>query len=227
MTRDENPQVACEVAMVEERLSDSERNHHATVSTSEGSDDEIHAVDDARVVALAGKLMKRMPVENGGLIDQKLWSEEKVKMYHEAEELRSTSFGLQLLYVISTSYHRSSEGGVNGKHGHIHAQKVGIIRSLIQDVRTLEAKLDTVEDEDEKRALEEDIAGKILLACWRGVRSEIEKVLSRVANHVVTDATVGRDGRKQRLKLLRDVGDVFKHATNDGHGESRGCHLRR
>ncbi|KAI6100774.1 hypothetical protein EDD16DRAFT_1653340 [Pisolithus croceorrhizus] len=220
VTRDENPQVACEVAVVE-------CNHHATVSTSEGSDERIQTVEDARVVALAEKLMKRMPAESGWLIDQKLWSEEKVKMYHEAEELRSTSFGLQLLYVISTSYHRSSEGGVNGKHGHTHAQKVGIIRSLIQDVRTLEAKLDTVEDEDEKRALEEDIAGKILLACWRGVRSEIEKVLSRVANHIVTDARVGRDGRKQRLKLLRDVGDVFKHATNDGHGESRGCHLRR
>ncbi|KAI6013244.1 hypothetical protein EDC04DRAFT_719427 [Pisolithus marmoratus] len=84
-----------------------------------------------------------------------------------------------------------------------------------------------VEDEDEKRALEEDIAGKILLACWRGVRAEIERILASVANHIATDATVGRVGRKQRSKLLREVGDVFKHATNDDHGESRGCHLRR
>ncbi|KAI6134391.1 hypothetical protein EV401DRAFT_1354440 [Pisolithus croceorrhizus] len=159
-------------------------------------------------MVLAETLMERMPLDLGGLID-----EEKIKMYHEAEELRSTSFGLKLLYVISTSYHRSSEGGGNGKHGHTHSQKVSNIRSLIQDVRTLEAKLDAVKDEDERRALEEDISGK--------------KVLSRVADYIVTDARVGRDGRKQRLKLLRDVGDVFKHATNDSHGESRDCHLRR
>ncbi|KIK15027.1 hypothetical protein PISMIDRAFT_337501 [Pisolithus microcarpus 441] len=146
--------------------------------------------------------MKRMPVTSGGLIDQKLWDEEKIKVYHEAEELRSTSFGLQLLYVISTSYHRSSEGSVNGP---TRALKISIIRSLIQDVGTLEEKLATVEDEDEKRALEEDIAGKILLACWRGVRSEIEKILSKVANHIITDARVGQDGRKQRFKVSKNA----------------------
>ncbi|KIN93713.1 hypothetical protein M404DRAFT_1008773 [Pisolithus tinctorius Marx 270] len=81
-----------------------------------------------------------------------------------------------------------------------------------------------VENEDEKRALEEDIAGEILPACWRGVRSEIEQILARVANHIVTDARVEWDGQKQRSKLLREVGDVFKHAANDCHGESRGLH---
>ncbi|KAI6107117.1 hypothetical protein EDD16DRAFT_1624088 [Pisolithus croceorrhizus] len=221
-TIDENPHVACGAPEVEESLSGSGCNHHAIVSASGGSDEKIQTAEDARVMVLAETLMERMPLDLGGLID-----EEKIKMYHEAEELRSTSFGLKLLYVISTSYHRSSEGGGNGKHGHTHSQKVSNIRSLIQDVRTLEAKLDAVKDEDERRALEEDISGKILLACWRGVRSEVKKVLSRVADYIVTDARVGRDGRKQRLKLLRDVGDVFKHATNDSHGESRDCHLRR
>lgn len=197
------------------------------MSAPQDSDEKIQEAEITRVVAVAETLMKRMPLDHGGPIDQNLWGEEKIKMYHEAEELKSTSFGLQLLHVISTSYHRSSEGSVNGKHDCIQPQNIGIIRSLIQDVRTLEAKLNTAEDEDEKRALEEDIAGKILLVCWRGVRSEIERILSRVANHIVTDARVVRDDRKQRFKLLREVGDVFKHATNDDCGESRGCHLRR
>ncbi|KAI6013246.1 hypothetical protein EDC04DRAFT_719515 [Pisolithus marmoratus] len=117
---------------------------------------------------------------------------------------------------------------MNGKHGHAHAQRVGNnIRSLIREATILEDQLDMVEDDDEKRALEEDVTGKILLACWRGVCSEIEPILTKVAHLIVTDTRVGRDGRKQRIRLLRDVGDAFKHATNDGHGESRGCHLRR
>lgn len=228
MSVNQNFHVTCEAAKVEDYEPESACSSHETLSTSSDSNEKSETAEDARVVALAETLMKRMPTEDGGLIDQKLWSAEKIKMYHEAEELRSTNFGLQLLHVISTSYHRSSEGSVHSKHSHTHAQKVGSsIRSLIQDVRILEDKLDNVEDEDEKRALEEDIAGKILLACWRGVRSEIEQILYRVANHIVTDARVERDGRKQRSKLLREVGDVFKHATNDGHGESRGCHLRR
>ncbi|KAI6030060.1 hypothetical protein EDC04DRAFT_118033 [Pisolithus marmoratus] len=235
MSTDVNPHVVCEATNAEKRQADSVRNHHTTASASEVSDETMETAEDARVVALAEALKKRMPVEDCGFINQKLWCAEKIEMYHQAEELRSTTFGLQLLHVISTSYYRSSELVyrffpvlldnllTQGEREWqvwpcLHPKSwVNSIRSLIQDVRALEDKLGMVEDEDEKRALEEDIAGKILLACWRGVRSEIERILASVANHIATDATVGRVGRKQRSKLLREVGDVFKHATNDDH----------
>lgn len=49
----------------------------------------------------------------------------------------------------------------------------------------LREKLLPARSDSERRALEEDITGKILLACWCGVRLEIEQVLEKVVNRFV------------------------------------------
>ncbi|KAI6039094.1 hypothetical protein EDC04DRAFT_2687990 [Pisolithus marmoratus] len=45
-------------------------------------------------------------------------------------------------------------------------------------------------DEHERRTLIEDIVGKILLACWRGVASEIMQVLTAVVDRYINDGAV-------------------------------------
>ncbi|KAI6104525.1 hypothetical protein EDD16DRAFT_264661 [Pisolithus croceorrhizus] len=45
-------------------------------------------------------------------------------------------------------------------------------------------KLDATEDEDEQRALEEDIAGMILEFCWRAISLEVHKLLSEVLDYI-------------------------------------------
>ncbi|KAL4073149.1 hypothetical protein V8B97DRAFT_186804 [Scleroderma yunnanense] len=64
------------------------------------------------------------------------------------------------------------------------------IRSNVQTVWELDKALSSLNDDDERRALEEDITGMILLTCWRGVRSEVEKALRKVVDLVVNDLAV-------------------------------------
>ncbi|KAI6137293.1 hypothetical protein F5141DRAFT_78682 [Pisolithus sp. B1] len=52
--------------------------------------------------------------------------------------------------------------------------------SVVQQIEALQVKLDTTEDEDEQRALEEDVTGKILWLCWCGIRAEVDELLPKV-----------------------------------------------
>ncbi|KIO03644.1 hypothetical protein M404DRAFT_1001125 [Pisolithus tinctorius Marx 270] len=56
--------------------------------------------------------------------------------------------------------------------------------STVQEVEALQAKLIETEDEDEQRALEEDVTGKILWLCWCGIRAEVDELLSKVVHYI-------------------------------------------
>ncbi|KAI6107096.1 hypothetical protein EDD16DRAFT_122536 [Pisolithus croceorrhizus] len=54
---------------------------------------------------------------------------------------------------------------------------MALVHSTIQEVEALKARLETTEDDDEQRALEEDLTGRILWFYWCGICSEVNKRL--------------------------------------------------
>ncbi|KAI6102355.1 hypothetical protein EV401DRAFT_2024439, partial [Pisolithus croceorrhizus] len=56
--------------------------------------------------------------------------------------------------------------------------------STVQQIEALQVKLDTTEDEDEQRALEEDVTGKILWLCWCGICAEVDELLPKVVDYL-------------------------------------------
>ncbi|KAI5984777.1 hypothetical protein EDC04DRAFT_1624349 [Pisolithus marmoratus] len=62
--------------------------------------------------------------------------------------------------------------------------------SMVQEIKTLQAKLNETVDEDEQRALEEDVTGKILWLCWCGICAEVEELLPKVVDYLQREATM-------------------------------------
>ncbi|KAI6106619.1 hypothetical protein EDD16DRAFT_165917 [Pisolithus croceorrhizus] len=58
------------------------------------------------------------------------------------------------------------------------------VRSTVQEIVALQIRLYETQGKDERRALEEDITGKILWFCWCGVSSEVDQLLPTVLKHI-------------------------------------------
>ncbi|KAI6137057.1 hypothetical protein F5141DRAFT_65861 [Pisolithus sp. B1] len=56
---------------------------------------------------------------------------------------------------------------------------------MVQEIEELQAKLCTTFDDDEIRALKEDITGKILWLCWCGISSEVNERLPKVWDYIL------------------------------------------
>ncbi|KAI6004985.1 hypothetical protein EDC04DRAFT_1013944 [Pisolithus marmoratus] len=57
--------------------------------------------------------------------------------------------------------------------------------------QALQAKLNETVDEDEQRALEEDVTGKILWFCWCGICAEVDELLPKVVDYLRREADMG------------------------------------
>ncbi|KAI5981752.1 hypothetical protein EDC04DRAFT_1938239 [Pisolithus marmoratus] len=68
-------------------------------------------------------------------------------------------------------------------------------------------------DEHERRTLVEDTVGKILLACWHGVKSEIVGVLRGVIDQYINDEPV-EPKREYRFDQLLRIGWAFREAID-------------
>jgi hypothetical protein len=55
--------------------------------------------------------------------------------------------------------------------------------------------------EEELRALESDVTGKILLASWRGTRMEVTQVLHRVCENILKEPGVSEAVLINRAKV--------------------------
>jgi hypothetical protein len=55
--------------------------------------------------------------------------------------------------------------------------------------------------EEELRALESDVTGKILLASWRGTRMEVTQVLHRVCENILKESDVSETVLINRAKV--------------------------
>ncbi|KAI6019368.1 hypothetical protein BKA83DRAFT_687792 [Pisolithus microcarpus] len=66
--------------------------------------------------------------------------------------------------------------------------------SMVQDLKALQAQLNATKDEDEQRALEEDIAGKILWFFWCGICAEADELLPKVVDHIQREGSTEVSG---------------------------------
>ncbi|KIM65775.1 hypothetical protein SCLCIDRAFT_1211762 [Scleroderma citrinum Foug A] len=70
------------------------------------------------------------------------------------------------------------------------------------------------------------MTGMILLTCWRGVRSEVEQVLTKVVDHVVNDLAVDGGLGYARALCLRDIATIFKQVIDECPDNGQ-CPLKR
>ncbi|KAL4071482.1 hypothetical protein V8B97DRAFT_389515 [Scleroderma yunnanense] len=120
-----------------------------------------------------------------------------------------------LIYSKSCTIYNPSRRNTEDSQGlEVHDSKRSV-QSLIRQVNVLQHTLDRVEDDDEQRALEEDITGKILLACWHGIRFEVEQVVTKVVDRIVNDKTASSWMRWTRAGRLEEFGKIFEDAIDE------------
>ncbi|KAI5985045.1 hypothetical protein EDD15DRAFT_1649301 [Pisolithus albus] len=61
--------------------------------------------------------------------------------------------------------------------------------SGIQDIKALQAQLDATKDENEQRALTEDITGKILWLFWCGICVEADELLPKIVEYLLREGS--------------------------------------
>lgn len=146
---------------------------------------------------------------------------------HVAAERRSTEREMKaisqtlsagLLKCISNTF-------VDADSEHIQAARVRSyidydrqvsISSMVQEMMVLQEKLGETTDEDERRALEEDLTGKVLWLCWCGICQEVEHLLPEVVDYIRKEgATNG----------LKDIGFIIKGIRT--YPDDNQVHLQR
>ncbi|KAJ8588286.1 DnaJ-domain-containing protein, partial [Rhizopogon salebrosus TDB-379] len=163
----------------------------------------------------------------------------QAKIKIEADDLKIESFGVELLHAIGTVYMMKATSFMKSKKflgiagfwsrmkekGSVAKDAWGVIgsalgvQSLMTEMERLQAKGEV--DEDELRALEQDVTGKIMLASWRGTRFEVVQVLREVVDNVLKDKDVSDQVLFNRAKGLMIMGHIFKSTVPDETDEER------
>ncbi|KIK19989.1 hypothetical protein PISMIDRAFT_682743 [Pisolithus microcarpus 441] len=106
------------------------------------------------------------------------------------EEIKSISqtLGAGLFEHITTAFDNAyweykSPGRVTPEVSPLKYDRQLDTLSVIQDIDALQAQLNATKDEDEQRALEEDVTGKILWLFWCGICVEVDELLPEVVEH--------------------------------------------
>ncbi|KAL4069021.1 X-domain of DnaJ-containing-domain-containing protein [Scleroderma citrinum] len=159
------------------------------------------------------------------------WLSKAADIRHKADNLRMRSFGPELLRAISIAYKQSLQIYC-GRQSKIKRNNIwnikdrDRIRSAIEKVEMYQAKLRMVTDGDEQRTLQEDITGKVLQACWYGVRAEVETLLAKVMDNIVNDKEVSAGMRWARAERLKNIGMIMEDVI-EGAPDNGNCPLRR
>ncbi|KAI6030137.1 hypothetical protein EDC04DRAFT_3091838 [Pisolithus marmoratus] len=134
----------------------------------------------------------------------------------------SAAVGEELLDRIRSSLLKGSEDEQStGQGSHPDYDPVNV-RSTVQEIASLQEKLQATHDEGEQCALEEDINGKILWFYWRGIRSEVDQLLPKAVDRIRNDA----DEDYHYRTGLRQIAEIIKRAPREIPGDNI-VHLRR
>ncbi|KAH9966296.1 DnaJ-domain-containing protein [Russula compacta] len=152
----------------------------------------------------------------------------------EAEELKSESYGVELLNAIGFVYTAKAKqflatnqsflgvGGwfhnVQGKY-HVFSETVSTLRSAIE----LKAVFDQIQQAEqsgslspeEKKRLEEQAAEKGLAALFKGAKLEIDSVLRETCDRVLNDPTISSNTAILRAAALQILGNAFMAVRNE------------
>ncbi|KAK6992175.1 J domain-containing protein [Favolaschia claudopus] len=165
-------------------------------------DKERQKVMEARVAMLTTKMIERLrpfvEAKNPGDKDDPETQAFEKKMKREADDLKLESFGVELLHAIGNVYMMKASSfmkskkmlGIPGFFSRLKEKTdlvkdvFGVIGSALS-VRDLMLEMERQQakgelGEEELRALEMDVTGKIMLASWRGARLEVVQVLRGV-----------------------------------------------
>ncbi|KAI0251799.1 X-domain of DnaJ-containing-domain-containing protein [Lactifluus subvellereus] len=163
----------------------------------------------------------------------------EARMRREADDLKLESFGVELLHAIGTVYVTKASSYLKSKKflgipgfwsklkekGAVAKDAWGVIGSalsvqqVMQDIERAQSKGDT--SEEELKALEYDVTGKIMLASWRGTRFEVVQVLREVVDNVLKDHSVNDQELYNRARGLLLLGAIFKSTVPDESDEER------
>jgi hypothetical protein len=93
------------------------------------------------------------------------------------------------------------------------------VQQVMQDIERAQLKGDV--GEEELKALEIDVTGKIMLASWRGTRFEVVQVLREVVDNVLKDHSANDQELYHRARGLLLLGAIFKSTVPDESDEER------
>jgi len=93
------------------------------------------------------------------------------------------------------------------------------VQQVMQDIERAQLKGDT--SDEELKALEIDVTGKIMLASWRGTRFEVVQVLREVVDNVLKDNGATDQELYNRARGLLLLGAIFKSTVPDESDEER------
>ncbi|KAL0577297.1 DnaJ-like protein [Marasmius crinis-equi] len=204
---------------------------------------ERRKVMEARVATLTQKMIERLrpfvEARHPGDKDDPETVAFEAKMKQEAEDLKLESFGVELLHTIgnvymmkATSFLKSRKFlGIPGffsrlkEKGTLAKDVWGVIgsalsvRDMMLEMEKLQAKGEL--GEEELRALEMDVTGKIMLASWRGARLEVIQVLREVVDNVLKEPGASDAVLVNRARGLLLIGAIFKSTVPDESDEER------
>ncbi|KAI0272343.1 X-domain of DnaJ-containing-domain-containing protein [Gloeopeniophorella convolvens] len=163
----------------------------------------------------------------------------EARMRREADDLKLESFGVELLHAIGTVYVTKASAFLKSKKflgiagfwsrlkekGAVAKDAWGVIGSalsvqqVMQDIERAQLKGEV--GEEELKALEIDVTGKIMLASWRGTRFEVVQVLREVVDNVLKDPTAPDQELYHRARGLLLLGAIFKSTQPDESDEER------
>lgn len=211
----------------------------------EALEKEKREAEEKRIIDLTQKLKDRIrpfvEARNPGDKDDsetQIWGK---KMRDEAEDLKLESFGIELLHTIGNIYltksttwvksQRQNFLGVPGffsrlkEKGSMVKETWGLMGSAMsvlvsmEDIARRQEKGDV--DEEEMRKLEQDMSSKMLLATWRGARSEVNGVLRKVCDNVLHEKGIDNKTLLYRARALAFLGAIYKSVQPEEGDEER------
>ncbi|KAI6022277.1 hypothetical protein PISMIDRAFT_675439 [Pisolithus microcarpus 441] len=143
---------------------------------------QFHVVQsDARHKVALPLLYRRCEILRAWSDTPHRYAAERQKLECELKSITQTQGARLLKYIIATFCNLCHEysGGAVVRANIDYDRQLNTL-SVVQEIQALQVKLDAVEDEDDQRALEEDITGKILWLCWCGICAEADELLPKV-----------------------------------------------
>jgi len=200
-------------------------------------DEERRKIMKARVEDLTKKLIERLrpfvEARNPGAQGDPETAAFEARMKKEAEDLKLESFGVELLHTLGSVYMMKASTflksrkflGIPGffarlkEKGTMAKDLWGVlgsalsVRDVVMQMEKAQAKGEV--DEEELRALEMDITGKILLASWRGARLEVVQVVREACDSALKEAGASDAVLYNRAQGLLILGAIFKSTVPD------------
>ncbi|KAG9291423.1 hypothetical protein G9A89_021841 [Geosiphon pyriformis] len=194
-------------------------------------DEEREKIKQQRIQKLVENLIKKLSFyveasENSGA------SEFRKKIELEADELKTESYGVELLHAIGFTYSLKAKqylgseqifglprfGHILREKGHVFSETISTLKSAI-DLQQSFTQLQEAEkkglDATEKSKLEEATATKGLMALWKGSKLEVESILREVCDRVLSDSRLPKPLLKKRAQGLKIIGEVYESVKED------------